>query len=102
MTPLLHDENVRVGERGAVIIPAAFRKAYQIEEGSLLVAEAREAGILLRLAAVYPIEIYTAERKAEFLLNNTSTPEDYAWAVQQVRQLGLDPAKIPHQPPPRR
>jgi hypothetical protein len=46
-----------------------------------------------------PIEIYTPERKAEFLLNSTATPEDYAWAVEQVRNMGLDPETIPHEKP---
>ncbi|HHY93407.1 MAG TPA: AbrB/MazE/SpoVT family DNA-binding domain-containing protein [Firmicutes bacterium] len=92
-------EPVRVGKRGTVVIPAALRRAYRLEKGSLLVAEARGEGILLRPAAVYPVEIYTAERKAEFLLNNAVTPQDYAWAVEQVRKMGLDPDKIPHQRP---
>ena len=43
-----------------------------------------------------PIEIYTPERKAEFLLNNAITPDDYATAVNQVREMGLDPEKVPH------
>jgi hypothetical protein len=46
---------------------------------------------------VLPVElyIYTPERKAEFLLDNAVTGEDYAWAVEEVKGLGLDPALIP-------
>ncbi|MEW6173074.1 MAG: AbrB/MazE/SpoVT family DNA-binding domain-containing protein [Bacillota bacterium] len=92
-------ETIRIGKRGAVVIPASLRRAYNLDEGSFLVAEPREEGILLRPAAVLPLEIYTRERKAEFLLNNAFTKEDYAWAVGKVRELGLDPEKIPHERP---
>ncbi|MCG0277937.1 MAG: AbrB/MazE/SpoVT family DNA-binding domain-containing protein [Thermanaeromonas sp.] len=80
-------EPVRVGKRGTITIPAALRQQYRLEEGSILVFEPREEGILLRPACVYPLEIYTPERKAEFLLNNAVTPEDYAWAVEEVRKI---------------
>lgn len=52
-------ESIRVGKWGTVVIPAVLRRAYRLEEGSLLVAEAREEGILFRPAAVYPVEVYT-------------------------------------------
>ena len=42
------------------------------------------------------MEIYSPERKAEFLLNSTVTRKEYADAVKQVRDMGLDPDKIPH------
>lgn len=84
----------KVGKRGSVIIPANLRRRYGIEEGSLVVAEARPEGILIRPAVAIPVEIYTKERKAEFLLSNAVDEEDYAWAVKEVRKLGLDPDKI--------
>jgi len=93
-------EPVRVGKRGTVTIPAPLRQRYRLEEGSILILEPREEGILLRPAYVWPMEVYTPERKAEFLLNNAVTPEDYAWAVKEVRKMGLDPKAIPHDPPP--
>ncbi|MGC7846356.1 AbrB/MazE/SpoVT family DNA-binding domain-containing protein [Desulforudis sp. 1088] len=92
-------ETIRVGKRGTVVIPSSLREIYDLREGTLLVAEAREEGVLLRPAAVLPVEIYTRERKAEFLLNNAVTPEDYDRAVDEVRRLGLDPEKIPHERP---
>lgn len=92
-------EPIRVGKRGTVVIPAALRRAYRLEEGGLLMVEAREEGLLLRPAAIYPVETYTPERKAEFLLNNAVTPEDYALAVEHVRKMGLSPDTIPHDPP---
>ncbi|MEW6226898.1 MAG: AbrB/MazE/SpoVT family DNA-binding domain-containing protein [Bacillota bacterium] len=90
---------IRVGKRGTVVIPSTLRRKYSLGEGALVVAEARPDGILLRPAVALPVETYTSERKAEFLLNNAVTSEDYAWAVEQVRRLGLDPQRIPHDKP---
>ena len=95
----METERTKVGRRGAVVIPAGLRKKYGLEEGSLLIAEARTEGVLLRPVVTIPLEIYTPERKAEFLLNNAVTSEDYAWAVKEVRKMGLDPDKISHEKP---
>jgi hypothetical protein len=70
-----------------------------IEEGSLVVAEEREDGVLIRPAVALPVEVYTPERRAEFLLSNAVDARDYARAVAEVRKMGLDPAKIPHRKP---
>jgi AbrB family looped-hinge helix DNA binding protein len=90
---------MRIGKRGTFVIPSKMRKRYGLTEGSLAIAEEREDGILIRPAAVVPIEIYTDERIAEFLLNNAVGAKDYAAAVEEVRKLGLDPEKIPHNKP---
>jgi len=95
-------EKTKIGRRGAVVIPVGLRKKYGFEEGSLVIAEARAEGVLLRPVATIPIEIYTPERKAEFLLNNAVTPEDYAWAVREVRKMGLNPENISHEKPKHR
>jgi len=92
-------ETTKVGRRGTVVIPAPMRRSYGFEEGSMVTMEARSDGVLLRPVVTLPIEIYTPERKAEFLLNNTITPEDYAAAVKEVRRMGLSPKKIPHRKP---
>jgi len=89
----------KIGKRGAVVIPAGLRRKYGFEEGSLVVAEAREEGVLLRPAVTLPLERYTPERKAEFLLNNVVTPGDYAWALEEVKKMGIDPRTIPHEKP---
>ena len=90
-------ETMKVGKRGTIVIPASLRQKYGFKEGSQLVAEAVAEGVLLRPVVTLPVEIYTPERKAEFLLNNAITPDDYASALEQVRQMGLDPEKIPHE-----
>jgi AbrB family looped-hinge helix DNA binding protein len=93
-------ERTRVGKRGTIVIPARLRRRYGLEEGTLIVAEGREEGILLRPAVALPVEIYTPERIAEFLLNNAVDAEDYESAREEVRKLGLDPDAIPHEKPP--
>jgi bifunctional DNA-binding transcriptional regulator/antitoxin component of YhaV-PrlF toxin-antitoxin module len=93
------NETTKVGKRGTVVIPVGMRRKYGFEEGSLIIAEPRAEGVLLRPVVTLPLEIYTPERKAEFLLNNAITPEDYEWAVKEVRKLGLDPETIPHERP---
>ena len=92
-------EPTKVGKRGTIVIPARFRQLYGMTEGSMLVAEARPEGLLLRPAEVVPVEIYTDERIAEFLLNNSVDEEDYQAARAEVVKLGLDPDEIDHDPP---
>jgi hypothetical protein len=65
-----------------------------------LVVEVRGEGILIRPAVAMPVEIYSPERRAEFLLSNAVDAQDYARAVEAVRTMGLDPMTIPHQPLP--
>ncbi|WP_337287261.1 AbrB/MazE/SpoVT family DNA-binding domain-containing protein [Candidatus Methylomirabilis sp.] len=89
-------ETSRVGKRGTIVIPAAIRRRLKIEEGAVVMVEEREDGILIRPAVVMPIEMYTAERRAEFLLSNAIDAEDYARACEEVRRMGLDPDAIPH------
>ncbi len=93
-------ETSRVGKRGTVVIPASLRRRFGIEEGSLVIAEEREEGILIRPAVALPVEIYGPERKAEFILSNAVDAEDYARAQAEVRRMGLDPERIPHFKPP--
>ena len=47
------------------------------------------------------IEVYSKERKAEFLLTNATDPDDYKAARQAVRDMGLDPDTVPHEHPSR-
>jgi len=89
----------RVGKRGVVVIPAPLQRRYGLEEGSPVVAEAREDGILLRSAIATPVEVYTAERRAEFLLSNAVDEQDYKRAVAEVWAMGLDPEAVTHRRP---
>ena len=96
-----NENTSKVGKRGTVVIPAKLRRRFGIEEGSYVMAEEREDGILIRPAVVTPVEMYSPERVAEFLLSNSVDAEDYARNLEEVRRLGLDPGKIDHVAPPR-
>jgi len=92
-------ESTKVGRRGTFVIPANLRRRYGIEEGSEIIAEETPEGILIRPALTVPIELYGAERKAEFILSNAVDAQDYARAVTEVRALGLDPDDVTHVKP---
>jgi len=89
-------ESARVGKRGAIVVPAKLRKRFGIEEGTIVTAEELDDGILIRPAVVVPVERYTPERKAEFLLSTATTDADYQKARREVRKLGLDPDSVTH------
>jgi AbrB family looped-hinge helix DNA binding protein len=91
-------QTVLVGKRGTVVIPAKMRKRYRLDEGSSMLMEEREDGILMRPATTTPVdvEIYTPERLAEFFLNNAMDKEDYLEARKEVEAMGIDPDSIDH------
>lgn len=89
----------KVGKRGAIVVPAHLRRKFGIEQGKLVMAEEHAEGILIRPAVAVPVEIYTPERRAEFLLSNAVDAEDYRRARDEVRKMGLDPEKISHHRP---
>jgi len=95
------DVTSRMGKRGTIVVPAELRERYGLDEGTLIIAEEREDGILLRPAVAVPVEVYTPERRAEFLLTNAIDDEDYRETVKEVRAMGLDPDDIPHRRPGR-
>ena len=47
-------------------------------------------------AVTLPVETWDPERKAAFLLENAVDTNDYEWAREEVRRMGLDPDQIPH------
>jgi len=69
-----------------------------MEEGDLISLEGRQEGILLRPVVTLPVEKYSPADKARFLLANTVTEEDHAWAVVEVRRMGLDPEAFTDRP----
>jgi hypothetical protein len=72
--------------------PSPFRDVRVLTAFSSL----RHLEMISSNSADVPIEIYTPERKAEFLLLNAVDERDYQAAVAEVRKLGIDPSKIPH------
>jgi len=92
-------QSARVGKRGAIIVPANLRKRFGIEEGTIVTAEEKEDGILIRPAVVIPVERYSPQRKAEFILSNAVDESDYRKARRAVSKLGIDPDSVPHRRP---
>ncbi len=93
-------ETIKMGKRGTVVIPNHMRKAMNLEEGDLLIAEMREDGLMLLPAVAVPVEHYNHRQKAALLLNNAVDAEDYRNARKEVEKLGVDPDSVPHHAPP--
>jgi len=89
----------KVGKRGTIVVPARLRKKFGLEEGSRVISEEQEDGILIRPALAVPLEVYSPERKAELLLSNAVDAEDYTAVVEEVKSMGLDPETILHDRP---
>lgn len=89
-------ETAKVGKRGAVVIPAKLRRKFGIEEGTSVLVEEGPDGVVIRPAVAVPVEVWSLERKAAFLLENAVDRADYEWARGEVRRLGLDPDRIAH------
>jgi AbrB family looped-hinge helix DNA binding protein len=86
----------KIGKRGTVVLPSRLRARFGFHEGDLIIAEDHGDGILIRPAIALPLELYTNERKAEFLLSNAVSEQDYQEARKAVKEMGLDPDKITH------
>ena len=92
----MHTETTKIGKRGTFVIPVELRRQFGLDEGSLVIAEPTEDGILLKPATAMALEIYTPERRAEFLLSNAIGEGEYQEAIKEVRAMGLNPETIPH------
>ena len=92
-------ETGRLGKRGVYTIPITLRNRFGLSGGSLVIAEEREDGILLRHAVATPVEIYSAERAAGLLLSNAVDADDYEAARVEVESMGLEPDRVPHRKP---
>ncbi|MBK1705876.1 AbrB/MazE/SpoVT family DNA-binding domain-containing protein [Halochromatium glycolicum] len=67
---------VKLGKKGQVTIPRAILRSVGLSgETPLLVETTPEGAILLKPAAVYPVEVYSEQRVAEFEREN-AVPED--------------------------
>jgi AbrB family looped-hinge helix DNA binding protein len=95
----MHSETGKIGKKGVFTIPASLRKRFGLHDGSLVIAEERDEGILLRPALAAPLEMYDDRRVAEFLLSNATDAADYEAACVEVRGMGLNPDTIPHRRP---
>ena len=89
---------VQVSDAGEIALPPEICNAVGIQGRSFVVIEQVAGGILVRPVTA-DVEIYTPERKAEFLLTNAANDTEYAAAVAEVRGWGLDPDRILHRRP---
>lgn len=92
-------ETSKIGRNGTLVIPAKLRRRFGLAEGGMVVIEEAADGISIRPAVAMPIEVYSARRRAEFLLNNAVNAADYKRALREVRKLGIDPEDVPHRRP---
>ena len=68
---------VKLGKKGQVSIPKSVLKKVGITgEAPLLVETTEDGAILLRQAAVYPVEIYSDARVKEFLKEDRLAPDE--------------------------
>jgi bifunctional DNA-binding transcriptional regulator/antitoxin component of YhaV-PrlF toxin-antitoxin module len=81
---------VKLGKKGQVSIPQGLLRELGLEGDTWLIAEAAENGaIVLRPAAIHPIELYSDERIREFEAEGAIT--DAEW--EQVQKLLKLPAE---------
>lgn len=70
-------EMVKLGKKGQVSIPKSVLKRVGITgEAPLLVETTEDGAIILRQAAVYPVEIYSDARVREFIEEDRMTPAE--------------------------
>jgi AbrB family looped-hinge helix DNA binding protein len=79
---------VRLGKKGQVSLPAGVLRKLGLQgEAATLTVEATEDGALvLRPAAVYPVEIYSGERLKEFEDANRLSPKEAARVARALKR----------------
>jgi AbrB family looped-hinge helix DNA binding protein len=86
---------IKMGKRGTIVLPAKLRKQFGLEDGSLLVTEAKDGEIRLRPAFVIEPEVWSPQRKAYLTLINAMTKEEYDEVSALLREEGIDPTDVP-------
>ena len=70
---------IKLGKKGQLSLPAAVLRKLGLQGAATLLVEATDDGaVLLRPAAVYPIELYTDARIKEFDAVNRHTKSEQA------------------------
>ncbi len=65
----------RVGRRGTIVLTAATRRRYGLEDGSLFISEERDDGVLIRPAKAVPADLAEVRRKVRVGLNQLDRGE---------------------------
>ena len=72
-------DTVKLGKKGQLSLPAAVLRKLGLQGAATLIVEATDDGaVILRPAAVYPIELYTDARIKEFEEENRLTRSEQA------------------------
>lgn len=74
---MTHPTIVTINQRGTLTLPKEIREKYGLKDGNQLIVEEGEGGIILRLAATFPIESYSDERVREFERENEDALKDF-------------------------
>lgn len=83
---------IKLGKKGQVSIPqVVLRQLGLAPDTPLLVETTDDGAIVLRQVGVYPIEIYSDERLAEFERENQLTPEQ----LERYGPVLADPSQWP-------
>jgi AbrB family looped-hinge helix DNA binding protein len=85
---------IKMGKRGTIVLPAKLRKQFGLEDGSLLVTEAKDGEIRIRPAFLYEPPVWSPEETAYFILINSVTQEEWDENLPEVLAMGVDPANI--------
>jgi AbrB family looped-hinge helix DNA binding protein len=77
-------EVIKLGKKGQVSLPSAILRKLGLEGSATLLVDTTDDGaVILRPAAVYPIETYSDARIAEFEREN-AIPGELAARVEQL------------------
>jgi AbrB family looped-hinge helix DNA binding protein len=68
---------ININDRGTLTLPKEMRSRLGVSRGAQVVAEETDDGILLRPGATFPVELYSAERLAEFRRHNEESLARY-------------------------
>ena len=72
-------DTVKLGKKGQLSLPASVLRKLGLQGAATLIVEATDDGaVILRSAAVYPIELYTDARIKEFEEENRPTKPEQA------------------------
>ncbi len=85
---------IKMGKRGTIVLPAKLRKQFGLEDGSLLVTEAKDGEIRIRPAFLYEPPVWSPEETAYYILINSMTKDEWDENLPYVLELGVDPVKV--------
>ncbi len=78
---------VKLGKKGQLSLPASVLRKLGLEGAATLMVEATDDGtVILRPAAVYPIELYSEARLKEFETDNQLTAAESARIAKAIKR----------------